>query len=65
MRTRHLTLALLPLLGLQLTALMDGLHKRSDSSLVALKAVLLFKFWHKERTLPQTGGGTYNVIKRK
>ena len=40
-----LSLTFLPLLGLQLPALMDRLHQGPHSSLMALEAVLLLKFW--------------------
>ena len=47
-------LALLPLLGLELPALMHGLHQGPHRGLVALEAVLLLELWHEQRTMAVT-----------
>ena len=47
-------LALLPLLGLELPALVHGLDQGSHRGLVALEAVLLLQLWHKQRTVAVT-----------
>ena len=47
-------LALFPLLGLEFSALMHGLHQGPHRGLVALEAVLLLQLWHKQRTVAVT-----------
>ena len=57
MATLHSAVALLPLLGLELPALVHGLHQAPHRGLVTLEAVLLLQLGGEQRTVAVTQAG--------